>query len=271
VTLPASLSQIVSATRRRVADSRRQANLRNLERQARNHQPRGFRQSLQSKSESGLAVIAELKKASPSRGLIRADFDPEELSRELQSAGATALSVLTDEEFFQGSLGNLQRASASVELPCLRKDFILDEFQVLEARASAADAILLIVAALRQSQLLALASCARQYELDVLVEAHNEAELERALEAGCDLVGVNNRDLETFRVDLEASFRLSPLIPRNVLAVAESGIHTGADIARLRAAGYRAFLIGESLMKAARPGQALTRLLADSSAPVSSC
>jgi indole-3-glycerol phosphate synthase len=265
-----SLSQIVSATRRRVADSRRQADLHELERQAQAHRPRGFRQCLQKKSEHGLAVIAELKKASPSRGLIRADFDPEELSRELASAGAAALSVLTDEEFFQGSLRNLRRASASVELPCLRKDFILDEFQILEARASTADAILLIVAALTQPELLRLAKCAREYQLDVLIEAHNEEELERALEAGGDLVGVNNRDLESFRVDLEASFRLAPMIPPGVLSVAESGIHTGADIARLRAAGYRAFLVGESLMKAARPGQALTALLAESSAPVSS-
>jgi indole-3-glycerol phosphate synthase len=264
-----SLSQIVAATRERVAQSRRQANLGDLERQAQDHSPRGFRQGLQTKSEGGLAVIAELKKASPSRGLIRIDFDPKKLAQELESAGATALSVLTDEEFFQGSLENLRTASASVKLACLRKDFIIDEFQVLEARAHSADAILLIVAALPQSELLKLAARAREYQLDVLWEAHDEEELERALDAGCDLVGVNNRDLKTFKVDLETAFRLSSLIPRNVLSVAESGIHTGADISRLRAAGYRGFLIGESLMKAPMPGLALGALLTEASAPVS--
>jgi indole-3-glycerol phosphate synthase len=211
-----------------------------------------------------------LKKASPSRGLIRADFDPKKLAQELESAGAAALSVLTDEEFFQGSVENLARASSTVKIPCLRKDFIIDEFQILEARANSADAILLIVAALSQAELVALAKRARGYQLDVLCEAHNEEELQRALDAGCDLVGVNSRDLKTFKVDLEAAFRLARLIPKNVLSVAESGIHTGADIAHLRALGYKAFLIGESLMKADRPGEALRTLLAEASVPVSS-
>ena len=261
----------MAATRERVAKSLRHANLGDLERQAQEHSPRGFRQCLQTQSERGLAVIAELKKASPSRGLIRIDFDPKKLAQELEIGGATALSVLTDEEFFQGSLENLRTASASVKLPCLRKDFIIDEFQILEARAHSADAILLIVAALPQSELLTLATRAREYQLDVLWEAHDEEELERALDGGCDLVGVNNRDLKTFKVDLETSFRLSSLIPRNVLPVAESGIHTGADISRLRAVGYRGFLIGESLMKARAPGEALGALLAEASAPVSGC
>jgi indole-3-glycerol phosphate synthase len=267
--VPASLLQIVAATRERVAKSRREANLGDLERRAQDHSPRGFRLGLRAKSEHGLAVIAELKKASPSRGLIRIDFDPKQLAEELESAGATALSVLTDTQFFQGSLENLRTASASVKLPCLRKDFIIDEFQVLEARAHAADAILLIVAALPQSELLRLAARARQYQLDVLWEALDEEELERALDAGCDLVGVNSRDLKTFKVDLETAFRLSSLIPKNVLSVAESGIHTGADIYRLQAAGYRGFLIGESLMKAPMPGVALGALLTEASAPVS--
>ncbi len=182
---------------------------------------------------------------------------------ELESAGAAALSVLTDVEFFQGSLQNLQKASSASRLPCLRKDFLVDEFQLLEARASRADAVLLIVAALSQAELETLARKARSYNLDVLCEVHDENELERAIAAGCDLIGVNSRDLRTFTVDLNTAFHLADLMPKNVLAVAESGIRTGKDIARLRAAGYQAFLIGESLMKAASPGNALRTLLAE--------
>jgi indole-3-glycerol phosphate synthase len=259
----------VDAARRRVAASRHGADLRKLERQAQDHTPRGFRQSLEKKSKNGPAIIAELKKASPSRGLIRSDFNPQNLAHELELAGAAALSVLTDEEFFQGSLDNLARASSAVKIPCLRKDFIVDEFQILEARANSADAILLIVAALPQPDLVTLAKRAREHQLDVLCEAHNEEELQRALDAGCDLVGVNNRDLKTFKVDLEAAFRLSKLIPTNILAVAESGIHTGTDISSLRTVGYKAFLIGESLMKAEKPGEALRTLLAQAAVSLS--
>ncbi len=259
--MPASLDQIVAATRRKVAETRRSADALALERQAEKHVPRGFREKLKKTAESAVAVIAELKKASPSRGLIRSDFDPEKLAKELEAAGAATLSVLTDEEFFQGSLENLSIASASTQLPCLRKDFMVDEFQLLEARANRADAILLIVAALSQSELTELAAKSREFGLDVLCEAHDEAELKRALDAGCDLVGVNSRDLRTFKVDLETAFRLGELIPRDVVSVAESGIHTGADMARLRAAGYQAFLIGESLMKSEHPGEALQLLL----------
>lgn len=259
--MPVSLDQIVAATRRRVAETRRAADTRDLERRAESHVPRRFRENLRKMARSGVAVIAELKKASPSRGLIREDFDPEKLAKELEAGGAAALSVLTDEEFFQGSLENLRIASANTQLPCLRKDFMVDEFQILEARANHADAILLIVAALSQSDLIALAAKAREFGLDVLCEAHDETELRRALDAGCDLIGVNSRDLRTFKVDLETAFRLAALIPGSVVSVAESGIHTGADIARLRVAGYQAFLIGESLMKAQQPGEALRELL----------
>jgi indole-3-glycerol phosphate synthase len=188
----------------------------------------------------------------------------------LQQAGAAALSVLTDEEFFQGSLENLQQASGATVLPCLRKDFILDEFQILEARANHADAVLLIAAALSQTELTNLAAKAREYELDVLCEAHDEAELRRALSAGCDLVGVNSRDLRSFEVNLDTALRLAECIPNGVLKVAESGIENGGDIARLRGAGYDAFLIGESLMKAASPREALRGLLAESAAPAGS-
>jgi indole-3-glycerol phosphate synthase len=193
-----------------------------------------------------------------------------QLALELERAGAAALSVLTDEEFFQGSLENLRRASVSTHLPCLRKDFIVDEFQVLEARANCADAILLIVAALPQAELIALAGTARQHGLDVLCEAHDRDELERAIDAGCDLIGVNNRDLRTFKVDIETAVRLAEFMPKDVVRVAESGIHSGADIAHLRAAGYHAFLIGESLMKAQSPGKALQTLLTESESKVAS-
>lgn len=257
-----SLDQIVSSTRRKVSEAKRSADLRQLERRAELHVPRGFRRALEEKNSSAIAVIAELKKASPSKGLIRAEFHVEELARELEAAGAAALSVLTDEEFFQGSLENLRIASAAVRIPCLRKDFIVDEFQLLEARANAADAVLLIVAALSESELQILSLGARARGLDVLCEVHDENELRRALDVGCELVGVNTRDLRTFQVDPETAFRLAELLPKSTVRVAESGIRSGEDIARLRAAGYQAFLIGETLMRAQRPGEALRELVA---------
>jgi len=260
--MPVSLDQIILSTRRRVAEAKAAADLRELERRAELHVPRGFRRGLEARSRTGVAVIAELKKASPSKGLIRAKFCVEELAGELEAAGAAALSVLTDEEFFQGSLENLRMASAAVKVPCLRKDFIVDEFQLLEARANSADAILLIVAALPQAELEALARGARARGLDILCEVHDEEELQRALDAGCDLIGVNSRDLRTFKVDVETAMRLAGRIPKNVVRVAESGIRSGEDIGRLRAAGYQAFLIGESLMRAERPGEALRELVA---------
>ena len=259
--MAAVLDKIIAATRVRVADARRAADLREMERLAEMHAPRGFRRALQAKAQEGVAVIAELKKASPSKGLIRPEFHPSQLARELEIGGAAALSVLTDEEFFQGSLRNLREASASVSIPCLRKDFIIDEFQLVEARANSADAVLLIVAALSQEDLTLLSRGARARGLDVLCEVHDEAELARALDAGCDLIGVNSRDLKTFHVDLGVAFRLVEKIPANVVRVAESGIHSLADLARLRMAGYQAFLIGESLMRAESPGKELTRML----------
>ena len=262
--MPVSLEQIVAATRRNVSEARRSADLRELEGRAQKHVPRGFRQALSKQSLAGPAIIAELKKASPSRGLIRADFHPASLAAELEGAGAAAISVLTDAEFFQGSLQNLQQASVATHLPCLRKDFIVDEFQLLEARASHADAVLLIAAALSQRELETLAARARSYSLDVLCEVHDEKELERAIDAGCDLMGVNSRDLRTFTVDLQTAVRLADLMPKTVLCVAESGIKNGKDIARLKAAGYHAFLIGESLMEAPSPGNALRALLTES-------
>jgi indole-3-glycerol phosphate synthase len=263
--MAAILERIVAATRARVVEARRGADWRELERRAERHVPRGFRRALLAKSREGVAVIAELKKASPSKGLIRENFFPAELARELEHAGAAALSVLTDEEFFQGSLGNLREASGVVAIPCLRKDFIVDEFQLLEARANCADAILLIVAALTSEELIALASGARGQGLDVLCEVHDGEELQRALDAGCDLIGVNTRDLRTFKVDLETSFALAGKFPAGVVRVAESGIHSADDVARLRTAGYDAFLVGEWLMRAASPGGALRELMVSSS------
>jgi len=257
------LEDIIAATRRRVAECRSTADVRDLEKRAEAHVPRGFRNALATASAAGPAIIAELKKASPSKGLIRSDFNVKELAKELAGAGATALSVLTDEEYFQGSLENLRLASSNTAVPCLRKDFVVDESQVLEARANSADAILLIVAALSQKELVSLAKRAADLKLDVLCEVHDEEELGRALDAGCELIGVNSRDLKTFKVDLNTAFRVGDMLPHGVVAVAESGIENGRGVARLRAAGYDAFLIGETLMRANSPGMALKSLLSE--------
>jgi len=268
--MPASLDSIVAATRQRLAErvgsSRQSSGLRELERAAAGHTPRGFRNQLRRQSHDGIVIIAELKKASPSRGLIREKFRPAELAAELEQAGAAALSILTDEQFFQGSLDYLCKASASSSLPCLRKDFIVDEFQILEAKANRADAVLLIVAALEQKELIALVEIAQSHGLDILSEVHDEVELQRALDAGCDLIGVNSRNLRTFEVNLQTALRLVEKVPSSCLRVAESGIQSGADLARLRSAGYDAFLIGESLMKAKRPGEELAKLMNEASA-----
>lgn len=255
------LEKILASVRRDLALRRQTADLVALERRAAAHTPRGFAQTLQCQSLAGPAIIAELKKASPSRGLIRADFSVTSLASSLAGAGAAALSVLTEEHFFQGSLDNLQQASAAVAIPCLRKDFIVDEIQILEARAASADAILLIAAALDNVALQRLTVAAHAQQLDVLCEVHDAEELSRVLDLGCDAIGVNNRNLRTFEVRLETSLELAPRLPAGLVRVAESGIHSPADIARLRGAGFQAFLIGESLMRQPDPAQALRRLL----------
>jgi len=255
------LPEILAHTRTIVAERKAAADLRALERAAAAHKPRGFALALRAKALRGPAIIAELKKASPSKGLIRSDFDAAALAVEMQDAGAAVLSVLTDEKFFQGSLENLRRASAAVNIPCLRKDFMVDPFQIVEARANGADAILLIVAALTDAELRTLRDEARRWELDVLCEVHDAEELKRALPLECECVGVNSRDLRTFEVSLDRACELAALLPRSAVHVAESGIHTREDMQRLRSAGYEAFLIGESLMKQPRPGEALKRLL----------
>ena len=262
--MPTKLEEIIAATRTRVEAAKLVVDLVDPVAVAQRHRPRGFRERLQRVAQAGPAIVAELKKASPSKGLIRSDFNVSKLAAELESAGAACLSVLTDEKFFQGSLHNLELASAATRIPCLRKDFILDEFQLLEARACRADAVLLIVAALEQDQLIALRHRARELQLDALVEVHDAVELDRALAAGCDLIGVNNRNLHTFEVTLNTSFDVVKCIPKGVIKVAESGIESAANIARLRDAGFDAFLIGESLMRAPHPGDVLRALLAGS-------
>src|SRR5579871_1019162 len=217
--MAAFLEEIVQATRRKVASAKAAADVREMGRRAEQHVPRGFRRALLDKSKAGVAVIGELKKASPSKGLIRENFPVDWLARELESGGAAALSVLTDAEFFQGSLDNLRAASAAVHIPCLRKDFIVDEFQLLEARANGADAVLLIVAALSDSELRELYAKAKSYGLDVLCEVHDAQELKQAGDLGFQVIGVNNRNLRTFEVDLNTSLELSSKFPPNVTRV----------------------------------------------------
>jgi indole-3-glycerol phosphate synthase len=257
------LDSILATTRAAVAASKSSAPSAQLELLATRHQPRGFASMLRTRSAEGPAIIAELKKASPSKGVIRADFDIEWLAGRCGAGGAAVLSVLTDEPYFQGSLRNLELASAAVPLPCLRKDFIVDEYQILEARVHRADAVLLIAAALTDEELQHFTGTAHDLELDVLCEVHTGNELERvlALAEPPDAIGVNNRDLRTFEIRLETSLDLIDRIPPGVVRVAESGIASAADVARLRKAGFDAFLIGESLMREADPAIALQTLL----------
>jgi indole-3-glycerol phosphate synthase len=256
-----TLDQILAATRNRVARAKERAQVHPLEKAAAAHTPRGFRKRLVAMAQLGPAVIGELKKASPSKGTIRGTFPVGVLANQLARGGASALSVLTEEEFFQGSLANLLEASAATELPCLRKDFIIDEFQITEARAHHADAILLILAALDDATFRRLLDYSRALELDAVCEVHDEEELKRAIEGGADIIGVNSRNLKTFQVSLDTVLDMASSIPNHVLRVAESGIDSGAEIRELHGAGYQAFLIGEALMRAEDPGQKLQQLL----------
>lgn len=224
---------------------------------------RNFTEAL---TRSGINVVAELKPASPSRGALREAFDPVALAQALAAAGAAALSVLTEEEFFRGSLKNLRDARKAVALPVLRKDFIFDPWQVWETRANDADSFLLIVAVLRDAQLRELTALGRELGMEPLVEVHTEDELARALAAGAKIIGANNRDLKTLDVHAETSFELIAQIPDECIAVCESGLRTQADLQRLRDAGFDAFLIGEHLMQSPDPGAALMKLLGASSA-----
>jgi indole-3-glycerol phosphate synthase len=222
---------------------------------------RGFAAAIEAKIDAGLpAVIAEVKKASPSKGVIRPDFDPAAIAKSYETAGAACLSVLTDSDFFQGSEAFLQQAREACALPVLRKDFIIDPYQVHEARAIGADCVLLIVAALDDDVLLQLSLLAAELDLDVLCEVHDEEELERALALPVPLIGVNNRNLRSFETSLETSLTLQGLIEYDRILVAESGIHTPEDVARLREGGIQAFLVGEAFMRAEDPGAELRRL-----------
>ena len=230
---------------------------------ASNDTPRGFMKALQARvAIGGTAVIAEVKKASPSMGVIRASFDPVAIAESYAAAGATCLSVLTDEKYFQGSGHYLRLVRAAVGLPLLRKDFIVDEYQIVEARALGADAILLIVAALSDAELAAFTRLAHDLGLDVLVEVHDEAECARALQLPLRVIGVNNRNLHDFSVSLDTSRRIKTMLPADYLLVSESGIHTRADIEALQGDGIHAFLVGGALMQADDPGAALSALLA---------
>lgn len=254
------LDDIVARKREEVAEHRRARPVPAL----RDHlhyaaERRGFRAAL---ARPGRAIVAEVKKASPSRGVLRTAFDPLAIAGAYERGGARAISVLTDAPFFQGSLLHLAEIRRAVSLPLLRKDFVIDEYQIEEARAFGADAILLIVTILADAQLRDFRARARELDLDVLVEVHTAGELDRALAAGADLVGVNNRDLRTFVTRLEVTEELASRVPEGTLLVAESGFRTSEEIARLERAGARAFLIGESLMVADDPGAALEALLA---------
>src|ERR1035437_8564948 len=255
------LERILAHTLLEVRDRIAVADFALLEGRAGAQRPGGCEGASRGAAAPGPAVIAELKKASPSRGLIRPDFQPVELAVSLEAAGAAALSVLTDQEFFQGSLDDLSRASGSVTIPCLRKDFILDPFQILEARAAEADAILLMVAALKDDDLKSLYAEAQRFGLDVLCEIHDREELDRAVTLGFTVIGVNSRNLHTMQVQPQTQIELAQWLPADAVRVAESGIRNQSDIARMRDAGYNAFLVGESLMSQPDPGVALATLL----------
>jgi len=259
---PDILKRILERKLQEIDERNRKTSLRELERHVADADvPRGFVAGLESRISAGqAAVIAEIKKASPSRGILRENFDPSEIARSYEKGGAACLSVLTDSDFFQGADVFLQQALAASSLPVLRKDFIVDPYQVYEARVLGADCILLIVAALDDSLLHELSQLAGQLGMDVLIEVHDRQELERALNVPGRLVGINNRNLRTFETRLDVTLGMLERIPADRIVVTESGIHTQADVALMRSRGVNAFLVGEAFMKAEDPGAKLTEL-----------
>lgn len=254
------LETILADKRREVADLREQNAMRGFETIIRDLPPtRSLRSAIACRPDT--AIIAEIKRRSPSKGPLRLNLDPAAIATLYEHAGATAISVLTDPKYFAGSLDDLRTARRITSLPLLRKDFIIDDIQLHEARANGADAALLIVAALDQRELMRLIRCAGALGLELLVEVHTEIEARRAIDAGADLIGINNRDLHTFDVSLETAVRIRPLIPSSVTTVAESGIHTRWDIDRLRLMGIDAVLIGESIITAENPAGKIRELL----------
>ncbi len=258
------LQRIIAAKRREVERERAEVPLAEMERRAAAAgAPRGFEASLRRRvAERRPAVIAEIKRASPSRGLIRADFDPARIAASYEANGACCLSVLTDREFFGGSPDDLQAARAACALPVLRKDFMIDRYQVAQARSWGADCILLIMDAVPDAQLATLAAMARAQGMDVLVECHDGAQLERALVLPTSLIGINNRDLRTFETRLETTLALLDRVPGDRLVVTESGVGSPEDVRRLAAAGVSAYLVGSAFMSAPDPGAELARLFA---------
>ena len=256
------LSKIIETTKETVKKSISYRQISSLEEDFEKYSKRAFVSAISEKVfKEETAIIAEIKKASPSKGLIREDFDPKKIAEEYETNGATCLSILTDEPFFQGKLEYLATVRNSCELPILRKDFIIDPYQIYETKAYGGDCILLIVAALDIMQLKDFSQLAQELDLDILVEVHSEKELTGALSISPTLVGINNRDLTTFEVDKNLSIKLSKKIPRDITVVSESGINSKEDILSSKEQGIHSFLIGESLMREPSPGEALKKIL----------
>jgi indole-3-glycerol phosphate synthase len=253
------LEKIVDSTRKSVAERKARTPLADLEKVAgRQAPPRDFASALQG---DGISLIAEIKRASPSKGVLCKNLNPSSLARIYEQGGAAAISVLTESEYFQGSFADLEAVRREVDLPLLCKDFVIDSYQIYEARAHGADAVLLIVAILTQHELKTLIETARSLGMAALVEVHNKSELDKALEVSPGIIGINNRNLTDFSVDLKTTLSLKPLIPENIAVVSESGIHTQADVLRLQQAGINAILVGEALVTSPDPAAKINELL----------